>query len=82
MAEDAPATFEHGRRRRVMGTVRGMVPERYLLRNSLSVSSTSSMPCDKVTTYGPEYEAHFGAASVCSAPKLPRNLRSTSLCWP
>jgi hypothetical protein len=25
MMEDAPATIEHGRRRRVMGTVRGMV---------------------------------------------------------
>jgi hypothetical protein len=25
MVEDAPATIEHGRRRRVMGTVRGMV---------------------------------------------------------
>jgi hypothetical protein len=26
MVEDAPATTEHGRRRRVMGTVRGVVP--------------------------------------------------------
>jgi hypothetical protein len=26
MVEDAPATIEHGRRRRVMGTVRGTVP--------------------------------------------------------
>jgi hypothetical protein len=26
MAEDAPATFERGLRRRVMGNVRGMVP--------------------------------------------------------
>jgi hypothetical protein len=25
MVEDAPATLEHGSRRRVMGTVRGMV---------------------------------------------------------
>jgi hypothetical protein len=25
MVEDAPATTEHGRRRRVMGTVRGVV---------------------------------------------------------
>jgi hypothetical protein len=25
MVEDAPATFEHGHRRRVMGTVRGTV---------------------------------------------------------
>jgi hypothetical protein len=31
---------------------------------------------------GPEYEAHFGDASVCSAPKLLRNLWSISLCWP
>jgi hypothetical protein len=26
MVEDAPAVAEHGRRRRVMGTVRGTVP--------------------------------------------------------
>ena len=26
MVEDAPTAFEHGRRRRVMGTVRGTVP--------------------------------------------------------
>jgi hypothetical protein len=26
MVEDAPAVIEHGRRRRVMGTVRGMIP--------------------------------------------------------
>jgi hypothetical protein len=33
MAEDASATFEHGLRRHVMGTTRGI-----FLRNSLSIS--------------------------------------------
>jgi hypothetical protein len=32
MVEDAPATIEHGRRRRVMGTVRGMVPREVPIR--------------------------------------------------
>jgi metal-dependent HD superfamily phosphatase/phosphodiesterase len=49
MVEDAPATTEHGRRRRVMGTVRGAGSGRGIcLRNSLSISSMSSMPYDRV----------------------------------
>jgi hypothetical protein len=32
MVEDAPATIEHGRRRHVMGTIRGMVPREVPIR--------------------------------------------------
>jgi hypothetical protein len=48
MAEDASATFEHGLRRRVMGTTRGI-----FLRNSLSISSMISTPFDKEITWCP-----------------------------
>jgi hypothetical protein len=40
MVEDAPAAIEHGHQRLVMGTVQ---------RNSLSVISMSSTPCDRTT---------------------------------
>jgi hypothetical protein len=34
MVEDTPATIEHGRRRRVMGTIRGMVPGEVSIRGT------------------------------------------------
>jgi hypothetical protein len=49
MVEDAPTSTKHGRRRRVMGVVRGMVlGEVLVLRNSLSANLMSSMPYDRV----------------------------------
>jgi hypothetical protein len=32
MVEDPPATIEHGRRRRVMGIVQGMIPREVPIR--------------------------------------------------
>jgi hypothetical protein len=66
----------------VMGTVRGMVPREVSSEEFIEHQLHEFDALRQGNHMGPEYEAHFGAASVCSAPKLPRNLRSTSLCWP
>jgi hypothetical protein len=54
MVEDVPATIEHGSQRRVMGTVHGMVLGRGICRrNSWSVSSMISAPCDMAVVWCP-----------------------------
>jgi hypothetical protein len=59
MVEDAPATIEHGRRRRVMGTVRGTVPERYLSEEFIECQLNEFNALRQGGRMVPEYEAHF-----------------------
>jgi hypothetical protein len=69
MVEDAPATIEHGRRRRVMGTVRGIVSREVPIRgiNSESVERVQCLVTGwfhGARVRGPFY----GVYSICSAP--------------
>jgi hypothetical protein len=68
IVEDAPVAFEHGHRRRVMGTFQGMVLRVDSQRDSLSIGSTSSKPCDMVVVQCSSRRFIFGVVSVCSAP--------------
>ena len=68
MVEDAPATIEHGRRRHVMGIVRGMVPREVPIRGIHSASSQQVKHLAIGRSYSARVQGPFyGISLVCLA---------------